>query len=194
VPELAAYLNDDSDDEYQADANESNENPAKPARQSSGKKAPRQPKESSEQDEETVEIIKKFRHVQVPSEKKPRRKSQASESTTISAKNRPDELYVVFNEDSSRTIMSGSQLQVKDHGKKSSPIQSFHFHQRPTKLNTVEDLKAPWRCILCWKEPYEDYLGPLFGAHPLNEQCQMQLNNSSSFVFTSLIRDVLGLF
>jgi hypothetical protein len=93
-------------------------------------------------------------------------------------KNRSDELYVMFNESSPRTIISGSHLDTTANGKKPSVVQSFHFHRRQVKMNTVEDAKAAWRCIFCWKEPYEDYLGPLFGPFQLNEQCRLYLSNS----------------
>ncbi|CAF4594872.1 unnamed protein product, partial [Rotaria magnacalcarata] len=46
-------------------------------------------------------------------------------------------------------------------------------------MNTIEDTKAPWRCVFCWKEPYEEYLGPLFGPFQLNEQCRAYLSHSS---------------
>ncbi len=181
VPGLAAYLNDSSDEEYEFNSKETDENQPKSSRKSSTKKSRRnQQKDSSEQDEQTVEIIKKFRHVNVPAEKKPKKKSHSNESTTISIKNRSDELYVILNEDSPRNIISGSHLETTGTTKKNSTIQSFHFHRRQMKMNTVEDIKAQWRCILCWKEPYEEYLGPLFGPFQLNEQCRLYLNNSES--------------
>jgi len=93
-------------------------------------------------------------------------------------KNRSHELYVLTNDDSSRTIISGSQLETNPEGKKSSPLKSFQFHRRTVQMTNVEDLKAPYRCVLCWKEPYEDFLGPLFGAYPLNEQCQTYLSQN----------------
>ena len=181
APELAAYLNEESDQEYQVDEKETEDSPAKVRRKSSTSKSQRsQPQESSEQDEQTVEIIKKFRHVRVPSEKRAKRKTHHAESTSISSKNRAHELYVLINDDdASRTIVSGAQLETNQHGKKSSPLKSFYFHRRPVQMNNVEDPKAPYRCVLCWKEPYEDYLGPLFGAYQLNEQCQTYLSQSS---------------
>lgn len=125
-------------------------------------------------------MIKKFRHVNVPSEKTTttKRKSPSKESTSISAKNRSDELYVVVNANAPRHIISGLHLQSTGTTKKNSIVQSFHFDRRQTKLQTVEDTKAPWRCLFCWKEPYEEYLGPLFGPFPLNEQCRGYLNQS----------------
>jgi hypothetical protein len=181
IPELAAYLDDNSDDEYQINSKEiDDDNETKSSRKSSTKKSRRnQPKDSSEQDEQTVEMIKKFRHINVPSERRARRKSHLNETTTISIKNRSDELYVVLNDNSPRNIISGLHLESTGTTKKNSSIQSFHFDRRQTKMHTVEDIKAPWRCILCWKEPYEEYLGPLFGPLQLNEQCRTYLNHSS---------------
>ncbi len=179
VPELAAYLNDNSDEEYEFDEKEKDDNQIKSSRKSTTKKSRRnQHKDSSEQDEQTVEIIKKFRHVNVPSEKKTRKKSHSNESTTISLKNRSDELYVILNENLPRNVVSGLHLDTTENTKKKSIIQSFHFHRRQVKMNTVQDIKAQWRCILCWKEPYEEYLGPLFGPFQLNEQCRLYFNNS----------------
>jgi hypothetical protein len=179
VPELAAYLDDNSDDEYQIGTKETTDNPPKSSRKSSTKKTSRnQIKDNSEQDEETVEIIKKFRHVNVASERRTKKKSHSNESTTISTKNRSDELYVILNENVPRTILSGTHLDTAGSTKKNSTIQSFHFHRRQVKMNTVEDTKAQWRCILCWKEPYEEYLGPLFGPFQLNEQCRLYFNTS----------------
>jgi hypothetical protein len=179
VPALAAYLDDNSDEEYQIDTKETTDSQPKSSRKSSTKKSQRnQIKENSEQDEETVEIIKKFRHVNVPSERRTKRKSHPNESTTISTKNRSDELYVMLNENLPRTILSGAHLDTAGNTKKNPTIQSFHFHRRQVKMNAVEDLKAQWRCILCWKEPYEQYLGPLYGPFQLNEQCRLYFNNS----------------
>ena len=173
-------MDDNSDEEYQVNSKEVDETEPKSSRKSSSKKSRRnQPKDSSEQDEQTVEIIKKFRHINVPSKKRVRRKSHTNESTTISTKNRSDELYVVLNDDAPRTIISGLHLESTGTTKKNSSIQSFHFDRRQTKMLTVEDTKAPWRCILCWKEPYEEYLGPLFGPFQLNEQCRGYLSHSS---------------
>lgn len=178
MPQLASYLNEDSDDEFLADKKEPSESTSTVVKKSSTKKSQhRQIKESTGPDDGTVEIIKKLRHVSVPSVQKSKRKSTAASSQAISSKSRPDELFVSFDEDV-RRIISGAQSDGPNSKKKSSPIESFHFQHRPTKTNTVEDLKAPWRCILCWKEPYENYLGPLFGAYPLNEQCQSYLTTS----------------
>ena len=180
VPGLAAYLDENSDDEYQVNSKEIDDSETKSPRKSTTKKARRtQRKDSSEQDEETVEIIKKFRHINVPSEKTTKRKSNTKESTTIAPKNRSDELYVLVDENSPRNIISGLHLESTGPTKKNSAIQSFHFDRRQTKMQPVEDAKAQWRCILCWKEPYEEYLGPLFGPFPLNEQCRGYFNNSA---------------
>ncbi|CAF0904996.1 unnamed protein product [Rotaria sordida] len=177
VPGLAAYLDENSDDEYEITTQDTSNNQTK-SRKSSTKKSQRNStKQNSEQDQQTVEIMKKFRHVNVPSEKSTKKKSHSNESTTISIKNRSDELYVI-NNNSTRTIMSGAHLDTTSNTKKNSTIQAFHFHRRQIKMNTVEDTKAQWRCILCWKEPYEEYLGPLFGPFQLNEQCRLYLNNN----------------
>lgn len=179
VPELAAYLDENSDDEYDFNAKEKDDAQPKSSRKSSTKKPRRtQHKDSSEQDEQTVEIMKKFRHINVPSERKTKKKSHPNEPTTISVKNRSDELYVILNENIPRNVVSGSHLDTTGRTKKNSIIQTFHFHRRQVKMTNVEDTKAQWRCILCWKEPYEEYLGPLFGPFPLNEQCRLYLNNS----------------
>ncbi|CAF0792185.1 unnamed protein product [Adineta steineri] len=179
VPELAAYLNENSDDEYQEEIKEPSDNSIKSSRKSSTKKSQRnQIKDSPEEDEETVEIIKKFRHVNVPSKKRTTKKSHPNESTTISIRNRSDELYVILNENIPRNIVSGTHLDTTINTKKNSTIQSFNFHRKQIKMNTVEDTKAQWRCIICWKEPYEEFLGPLFGPYQLNEQCQLHLNNN----------------
>jgi hypothetical protein len=167
---------------------EKDDNQTKSSRKSSTKKPRRnQHKDSSEQDEETVEIIKKFRHVNVPSERKTKKKSHPNESAKISVKNRSDELYVILNENLPRNIVSGTHLDTTGHTKKNSTLQSFHFHRRQVKMNIVEDTKAQWRCILCWKEPYEEYLGPLFGPFQLNEQCRGYLNHSMLFIFNEYI-------
>lgn len=115
----------------------------------------------------------------MPSETKTKRKSQPKDTTTISVKNRSDELYVLLNEDSQRTIVSGTHLDETGTTKKNSNIQAFNFHRRPANIHTVEDIKAPWRCIFCWKEPYEEFLGPLFGPFQMNEQCRAYFKNSS---------------
>ncbi|CAF3341339.1 unnamed protein product [Rotaria sp. Silwood1] len=178
VPELAAYLNENSDDEYEIKTHDTSNNQTK-SRKSSTKKTQRNSnKQNSEQDEQTVEIMKKFRHVNVASEKSTKKKSHSNESTTISIKNRSDELYVILNNSSTRTIMSGAHLDTTNNTKKNSTIQAFNFHRRQIKMNTVEDTKAQWRCLLCWKEPYEEYLGPLYGPFQLNEQCRTYLNNN----------------
>ncbi|CAF2329046.1 unnamed protein product [Rotaria sp. Silwood2] len=178
VPELAAYLNENSDDEYEIKVQDM-PNDQKKSRKSSTKKTQRNSiKNNSEQDEQTVEIMKKFRHVNVPSEKSTKKKSHSNESTTISIKNRSEELYVILNDSSTRTIMSGTHLDTTSNTKKNSTIQGFNFHRRQIKMKTVEDTKAQWRCILCWKEPYEEYLGPLYGPFQLNEQCRLYLNNN----------------
>lgn len=125
-------------------------------------------------------MIKKFRHVNVPTEKTPsKRKSHSNETTTISAKNRSNELYVLLNGNAPRNIISGLHFQSSGTTKKNSIVQAFHFDRRQAKLPIVEDPKAPWRCIFCWKEPYEEYLGPLFGPFQLNDQCRGYLNQSS---------------
>ena len=80
-------------------------------------------------------------------------------------------------------IVSGSYLNTPLNTKENLTVQPFHFHRRQVKINQVEDIKAPWRCILCWREPYEEYLGPLFGPFQLNEHCQSYLNNSKLFIF-----------
>ena len=180
VPELAAYLDDNSDDEYQVDAEEELiELPAKSSRKSSTKKAQQQSnRDVAEPDDMTTNIMKKFRHVNVQPAKKSRRKSQNQGSTTISTKNRADELYIVLDKNASRTVLPGSHLDSTSSAKKPSKVQSFSFHRRPVKVNAPEDTKAPWRCILCWKEPYEEYLGPLFGTFPLDEACRLHLNKS----------------
>lgn len=196
IPELAAYLDDNSDDEYQVDEKELTDDQPKlssAASRSAKKSTTKKPRrttttasvaatEPSEQDEETVEIIKKFRHVNVPAEKRTRRRSKTNESTITPTKNRSDELYVVLNDDddddSPRKILSGSQLDSTKPTKTTSTIQSFQFDRRQIKINSVEDTKAPWRCIFCWKLPYENYLGPLFGPFSLNDQCQTYLKTS----------------
>ena len=168
-------MNEESDEDFKIGTDENQENsPTKPRKRSTIKKSQTKTrKESSEHDEETVEILKKFRHVNVSTEKKTGKPSKSRASTN----DRADGLYVVLDADY-RKVVSGSQLETSKSSKKSSPIRSFHFSRRPVKLNTVEDNKAPWRCILCWKEPYEAYLGPLFGSYPLNEQCQTYLSTS----------------
>lgn len=179
VPQLAAYLNESSDDEYDIKAKEENDNQVKPRKSSTKRSQRNQPKDNQEEeDEQAVEIIKKFRHVNVPSEKRTRRKSHTNESSKISVKNYSDELYVILDENSPRAIVSGAQLETTGNTKKPANVQAFHFDRRQVKLNTVEDTKAPWRCIFCWKEPYEQYLGPLFGPFQLNEQCRSYLTTS----------------
>ena len=180
-------MDDNSDEEYQVNEKElEDDQPTASTKKSTTKKSRQTTTtaaEPSEQDEETVEIIKKFRHVNVPVTKRSRKRSKTNESTTISTKNRSDELYVLLNDndddDSPRKILSGSQLDSTKPTKKTPTIQSFQFDRRQIKMNSVEDTKAPWRCILCWKVPYENYLGPLFGPYSLNEHCQTYLKNSN---------------
>ncbi|CAF0726121.1 unnamed protein product [Adineta ricciae] len=180
VPELSAYLNDNSDDEYQLDEKEPSDNVNKPIRRSSSKKSQRNlSRDDPEQDEQTVEIIKKFRHVNVPPKRRStKKKAHSNETATISAKNRSDELYVIANDDVTHRIVPGTHLETSASTKKNLTVQSFYFPRRQVKMNPVEDFKAPWHCILCWKEPYENYLGPLFGPFPLNEQYQGYVQNN----------------
>ncbi|CAF3540727.1 unnamed protein product [Rotaria socialis] len=179
VPELAAYLNEDSDDEYDMTADEKVTDEVKTGKSSTKKSRRTQNRKSSEPDSQTDEIMKKFRHVNVPVEKKkPNKKSHVNESTVISMKNVSDELYVILNDNSPRTIVSGTHLDTTGAQKKNSTVQAFNFHRRQIKMNTIADTKAPWRCVFCWKEPYEEYLGPLFGPFQLNEQCRSYLNHN----------------
>ncbi|CAF4984780.1 unnamed protein product, partial [Rotaria magnacalcarata] len=80
--------------------------------------------------------------VNVPVEKKnPNKKSHANESTVISMKNVSDELYVILNDNSPRTIVSGTHLDTTGAQKKNSTVQAFNFHRRQIKMNTIEDTK-----------------------------------------------------
>ncbi|CAF1232423.1 unnamed protein product, partial [Didymodactylos carnosus] len=182
APQLALYLNDESDEEIEWRPDETNkqntndnilsineqDEEKKDVAKKPTKSKRRRLSPENEVENEATEILKKFRHVE-------KKKS----TTKISTKNRADELFVV-NSTTKRCIISGVNIDKTPTTKLSlttSNTGTFHFQRQP-KLNPVEDTKSQWKCILCWKNSFEDYLGPLYGPYKLDDQCKAFLSDS----------------